>query len=137
MNRMELQQLAELRVQEAKCLLSASLYDGAYYLCGYAVECALKACIAKKTREHDFPDLELVQGSYTYKLQKLIDVAGLEQVWRHHCDQNPTFRAYWNTVKDWRETGRYQRHDEFKARALIEAVTDPQEGVLSWLKGLY
>jgi HEPN domain-containing protein len=30
-------------------LLEAGLYAGAYYLAGYAVECALKACIAKKT----------------------------------------------------------------------------------------
>ena len=135
MNRVDLQQLAELRLREAEALLSAGCWDGAYYLCGYAVECGLKACIAKKTREHDFPDLELVRSSYTHKFQDLVTVAGLEKDWKQRQDQNPKFRAYWNTIKDWRETGRYQRHDEPQARALIEAVSDPQEGVLSWLKG--
>jgi HEPN domain-containing protein len=49
MNRADLQQLAELRITEAKVLLDNGFYAGAYYLAGYAVECALKACIAKLT----------------------------------------------------------------------------------------
>jgi len=37
-------------------LLRLGLFDGAYYLAGYAVECALKACIAKGTQRFEFPD---------------------------------------------------------------------------------
>jgi len=48
--------LSRIRLQEAKALLSLDFDDGAYYLAGYAVECALKACIAKETRRHEFPD---------------------------------------------------------------------------------
>jgi HEPN domain-containing protein len=58
MNRTEFQSLAEVRIREAKALLDAGLWDGAYYLAGYAVECALKACIAKRTRAEDFPPRE-------------------------------------------------------------------------------
>ena len=47
MNRLEFQQLAEVRVREAEALLAVGLWDGAYYLAGYAVECALKACILR------------------------------------------------------------------------------------------
>ncbi len=61
MNRMEFQGLAEIRIREAEILLAAGAWDGAYYLAGYAVECALKACIAKKTVEHSFPRLQDVQ----------------------------------------------------------------------------
>jgi HEPN domain-containing protein len=53
MNRNYFRQLAELRLKEAKALLAAELPDGTYYLAGYAVECALKACIAKMTQQHD------------------------------------------------------------------------------------
>ena len=49
MNRNDFQQLADVRINEAEALLVQGKYDGAYYLAGYAVECGLKACIAKLT----------------------------------------------------------------------------------------
>lgn len=54
-DRRDLHVLSRIRLKEAKALLDAGLYDGAYYLAGYAVECGLKACIAKKTKRHEFP----------------------------------------------------------------------------------
>jgi len=54
-NRTDLQLLAETRLDEAQALLIASRWSGAYYLVGYAVECAFKACIAKSTKQDDFP----------------------------------------------------------------------------------
>lgn len=56
MNRSDIQILADIRVGEAKALLDLGHWPGAYYLAGYAVECALKACIAKLTKADDFPD---------------------------------------------------------------------------------
>ena len=52
-------------------MLKAKQYAGAYYLLGYSVECALKACIAKQTKKHDFPDKEVVKKSYVHNLVKL------------------------------------------------------------------
>ena len=137
MNRVDLQQLAELRLREAEALLAAECWDGAYYLCGYAVECGLKACIAKMTREHDFPDKKLVDASYTHKLLELVKIVGLKDALEERCIEEPRFESYWSTVSNWREGVRYERHAEQKARALIQAVGDPQQGVLSWLKGLW
>jgi HEPN domain-containing protein len=54
-NRTQLQQLAEERVRDAKALPNAGQWSGAYYLAGYAVECGLKACIAKLTNLNDSP----------------------------------------------------------------------------------
>lgn len=48
-DRQDLQELSRVRLKEATALLKLGLFDGAYYLAGYAVECALKACIAKAT----------------------------------------------------------------------------------------
>jgi HEPN domain-containing protein len=53
--------LAEARLADAKVRLKNRRYDGAYYLAGYAIECALKACIAGRAKRHDFPDLELAR----------------------------------------------------------------------------
>lgn len=47
MNRKDLQELSKLRLKEAKLLIDNNSFDGAYYLCGYSVECALKAWIRK------------------------------------------------------------------------------------------
>ena len=51
LNRDNLQRVSDLRAEEARLLLDNGHYPGAYYLLGYAVECALKACIAKQVRE--------------------------------------------------------------------------------------
>lgn len=48
----EFQELAELRLEEARVLLDQGKWDGAYYLAGYAVELALKARIIKEKRYH-------------------------------------------------------------------------------------
>ena len=77
MNRNDLQGLARLRVREARTLLKAGHSAGAYYLAGYAIECALKACIAKAVKRHQFPDLRTVRESYTHDLRELIKLAGL------------------------------------------------------------
>jgi HEPN domain-containing protein len=91
LNRNDLRRLARIRLREARALLEARCYDGAYYLCGYAVEVALKACIAKQTRRHDFPDRKTVNDSYSHDLRTLIKVAGLEGLWLRETSGNPDF----------------------------------------------
>ena len=59
LSRSDLQGLALVRLDDARSLLAADRWDGAYYLAGYAAECGLKACIAAQTRQYDFPDREL------------------------------------------------------------------------------
>jgi len=55
----EFQGLAEERLMEAKALLDLGKWCGTYYLAGYAVELALKACIIKSLMATDaFPDRE-------------------------------------------------------------------------------
>jgi len=44
-----------MRLKDAEVLLQKGRNEAAYYLAGYAVECALKACIAKQTKRHEFP----------------------------------------------------------------------------------
>jgi HEPN domain-containing protein len=48
MTQTDLQRLSRLRIRDAKILLKNGAHESAYYLAGYAVECALKACIAKQ-----------------------------------------------------------------------------------------
>lgn len=80
MTRQDLQELAEMRLADAEALLVAGRYSGAYYLAGYAVECAIKACIAKQFRQHEFPDLPRVRQIYTHGYETLIK-GWLKQNW--------------------------------------------------------
>ena len=77
MNKAELQRLSSIRRKEAKRLLDSRMFQGAYYLAGYSIECALKACICRQTKKHDFPDKEFANDAYTHNLEKLIKCAGL------------------------------------------------------------
>lgn len=86
MNRSDLQALARVRLAEAQALVRAARPDGAYYLAGYAVECALKACIARQTQRYEFPDKKIVDASYTHNLKELVRVANLEDL-RRDCRQ--------------------------------------------------
>ncbi|MDP3938052.1 MAG: HEPN domain-containing protein [Deltaproteobacteria bacterium] len=138
MNRAELQALAGIRVAEAKVLLEAGHYHGAYYLIGYAVECALKACVAKQIREHDFPDRKLILESYTHDLGQLLAISGLKKQFDERVATDKPFEVNWSTVKDWNETSRYDSTiNDIGARDLWAAVTDDTHGVLTWLKTLW
>jgi hypothetical protein len=134
MNRSDFIKLAELRLHEAKVLLDAEKFDGAYYLCGYAIECALKACIAKSTKEHDFPNKNTVNDSYSHDLKKLIKVSDLQNDFDKALKSDSDLENYWSVVKDWKETSRYKCDQKNEAFALYQAVADKDKGVLQWIK---
>ena len=145
MNRADFQQLAELRLREAQALLAADFPEGAYYLAGYAVECALKACIANRTREHDFAEKKVVIGSYTHDLGKLLDLAGLSDLLKNDVVGNIELKLDWETVRDWSEQSRYELYDHqlydsnpfgalHEAKLLIDAVESEKGGMLRWIR---
>jgi len=81
MNKSDLIQLVEIRRSEAEVLLNAQKFHGAYYLIGYALECAIKVCITHQVQQFDFPNKQLAQKSHTHDLADLLAVAGL----KHHA----------------------------------------------------
>ena len=135
MNRTDFQTLADLRLAEAKILLDNGQWDGAYYLAGYAVECALKACIAKLTKEFDFPpEKELHAKCYSHDIEKLLFAAGLLDQWNITGKAPSVFNRYCTTVLEWDESSRYNRYTEAEGRELYEAISEPTNGVLPWIK---
>ena len=132
MNRDELKELALIRLEDARVLLDSGRYEGAYYLCGYVVECGLKACIAKQTEQYDFPDRRMVNDSYTHNLTKLIKIAGLPL--EQEMGKNEDFVDNWSVVKEWSEESRYEKISENAARDLHSAVVDVKYGVLQWIR---
>ena len=137
MNKTDLEQLADLRLSEAAALLGLTppMPDGAYYLAGYAVECALKACIAKLTAQHDFPDKNYASKCFTHKAKELVPLAGIEGDRLAAMVADTVLAANWLVVKDWSEESRYQRWTVVQATTLVDAIREPNHGVLQWVKG--
>lgn len=126
--------LARTRLAEAKSLLQAGFPDGAYYLAGYSVECALKACIARTTRRYDFPEKKSVDASHTHNLKDLTKLANLELARLERATKDPVFRNNWDVVQQWSEHSRYRRHAPEIALALAEAISDREHGVMAWIE---
>jgi HEPN domain-containing protein len=135
MNRFRFQELAEIRIEESMVLLSQGKYDGAYYLAGYAVECALKACIAKLTNQYDFaPKPAAIREHYSHEIRTLVKTAGLFTELSADLRVDPELEANWNLVERWSEESRYERRTQADAEDLITAITDPDHGALTWIK---
>jgi HEPN domain-containing protein len=135
MNRKDLQHLSKIRLREAKSLLRSGHSEGAYYLAGYAVECAIKACIAKQVQRYQFPDKQTVSDSYTHDLLKLIKTAGLAPEHGKELNANKQFDLNWTIVKDWSAKARYSTSISIaQARDLYTAVSARKSGVLTWVR---
>jgi HEPN domain-containing protein len=133
-NRAELQRLAKERIHDAKVLLGARRWSAAYYLAGYAVECALKACIAKLMRAEEFPDKGFAEKCWTHNLPQLLGLADLKTDFTAAMLADSDLQDNWDIVKEWTESSRYARKTKADATGLFEAITDNKHGVLSWLK---
>lgn len=135
-NRSHFQWLAQERIDEALVLLGNSKFSGAYYLSGYCVENALKACILSKEysdglifRERDFS-----KKCWTHDLQELVQLAQLGIEKDREMGSNADFSKNWGIVSNWDEESRYDEKAESEAREIINAITELPNGVLTWLK---
>jgi hypothetical protein len=134
LNRELLQQLSEQHLGDAQVLLSQKRWPGAYHLAGYSVECALKACIAKLTKIHDFPHKDSIKV-FTHRFDILVGLAELEQSRIDKAKAYRDFKLSWAEVLKWSEESRYDLSTgEREAKNLINAISDNQGGVLPWIK---
>jgi hypothetical protein len=149
MNRTELQQLAELRLSDAKQLLASEVNDaGAYYLAGYAVECGLKAIIAKNQGMYPYPDFSeeslrrdtglKKENYFTHSILKLVSTAELAKLLGPVRGADSRFDANWKLIEAWNESARYSvTRSRVDAEAIVNAVEHPTEGVLQWIRNYW
>jgi HEPN domain-containing protein len=134
LNRIILQNLANIRYNEAKTLLDGGMYNGAYYLSGYIIELALKACIAKGIKEYDFPDKKIAEKSHTHNLIQLMSVASLDVFYNKEIETNKQLEINWAIVVNWSEGSRYEIHEKREAEEMFSAISDHNGGVFEWIK---
>jgi HEPN domain-containing protein len=137
LTRSDWQRIAEERVLDAEALLIAQRWSAAYYLAGYAVECGLKACVVVYVGSNAdivFREKEYSRQCWTHDIEKLVALAGLKLQRDADASLNPTLDTYWQIVRGWTETARYEAANQLTAETLYQAVTNAKHGVLPWIK---
>ena len=105
--RSDLRNIARARLRDAEVLLGARRYDAAVYLCGYAVEIALKARMCRALGWSEFPetrrDFEGYQSLRTHRLDVLLHFSGAE------TRIKARLMTEWSIVGIWEPEARYRR----------------------------
>jgi len=101
-----LREIAKARLEDAEVLFKNQRPDGAWYLCGYAVELTLKAWICITLNWREFPetksDFQNLTSFKTHKLDMLLKLSGQEEwIRREHL-------WAWTAVSNWDSETRYQ-----------------------------
>lgn len=125
--------LSDARLSETRALLAAREWSGAYYLAGYSLELRLKARISDKFQGGGIPDLAEVRKIYTHNIHTLINLADLGGKHAAELQTNRNFAAHWAVVSEWNEESRYMISDQVAATGLLEAIVEPQDGIMAWL----
>jgi hypothetical protein len=103
--RSELRKLAGARIRDSQVLLAGGRFDGAVYLCGYAIELALKARICRTLKWPGYPSTKKeFEGFLSFKIHRLDLLLTL-------CGQEVKIKtnyfADWSTVAGWDPELRY------------------------------
>ena len=123
--RTELRNLAKARLKESKILFDTKQYDTATYLCGYAVELALKARICRTLKWSEFPpngkEFKGFHAFKTHDLDILLTLSGISEKITNH------YSTEWSIVSRWNPENRYKKiGSETKQTAfnMINAVNE-------------
>jgi HEPN domain len=104
--RLDLTKIARARLRDAEVLYRSRRYDGAIYLCGYAVEIALKARICRALSWPGYPstggEFQNYQSFRTHNLHVLLRLSGVEE------KVKTTFMTEWSEVAAWDPETRYK-----------------------------
>ena len=120
----EIKEIVTARLEDAKALLDARRYEGAIYLCGYAVELGLKARICKTLHWPGFPstgpEFKDYQSFKTHNLDVLLHLTGIEE------QIKATLLAEWSVVSEWDPESRYKpirKVDSAAAESMLSSTT--------------
>ncbi len=133
----DFKKLTKARIKEASILLNKKQYSGAYYLAGYSIEFALKACYCKSVKKNSFPPKkDIYQKLYNHDLSGLLDVSGIKGDFNKQLDKNNDLKSNWGIVKDWNEESRYSIIDSKDAEAVVKAISE-ENGILKLIQKLW
>ncbi len=119
MKREDIKKIARARLKDAEALFDARRYEGAAYVCGYAVELALKHRICMRLDWNEYPPLRRLNNFKTHDLNILVLLAGVEK------KVNTSLLSEWSAVSWWNSEIRYKPARSFasnEVRLMIEST---------------
>ncbi len=121
-DRVQLTGIAHARIEDAEALVRAGRYDGAVYLCGYAVEIGLKVRICRTLKWPAFPDsakqFKDYQSFKTHNLSVLLHLSGIERGVKRNLLAEWSVLATWDPEIRYKPAGSTAEED---ARNMIDA----------------
>lgn len=131
--------LADVKFQEAECLLNNNFFDGAFYLGGYTIELLLKAKVCKTLGLPDFFMFDNKKANKeTYKPFKVHDYGQLlilsgiySEIDKELNSNNVAFKAHWSIVNSWNEGSRYLTG---KTKAEVKSFLISVKEISIWIK---
>jgi HEPN domain-containing protein len=122
--------MARRHLRDAEVLFGGRRYDGAVYLCGYAVELTLKARICRTLRWDGFPEtrseFQDVNSFKTHDLEALLHLSGREAVVRTRHASDLSVVITWDPESRYSRTGTATRADALymieSTRRLMRAI---------------
>ena len=97
------------------------------------MECALKACIAKRFRRYDFPDKGYVAAVHSHNLEELLKLAELLDHLDQDVKKRPQLANSWGVIKRWDIDSRYEVSG-LSGKDMANAVNSQADGMLAWIK---
>jgi len=134
LKRTDLHSIALAKLEDATLLLDHERYSSSYYLAGYALEIALKACIARAIAAETIPDRRFINDIFVHDLAKLVALAGLKDALASRQTTDVTFAENWALVAQWRPEVRYEIVEPSQARETLAAMIDETSGVFPWIR---
>jgi HEPN domain-containing protein len=117
--RSHLRKIARARLRDAEVLLEGRRFDGALYVCGYAIETILKARICTTLRWNEYFVSRDYTSFRTHDLAVLLNMTGrTARIKALHL-------ADWSTVPQWNPERRYDpigTVDKKEAEAMISST---------------
>jgi hypothetical protein len=105
LTRTQLRKIAYARLEDARVLFRGRRYDGAVYVCGYAIELALQARICRVLRWQGFPstpaEFKGLQSFKVHDLELLLHLTGCEG------KINTSYTFDWSAVAQWDPEARH------------------------------
>lgn len=125
-SRNELRKIARARIKDSEILYKTRRYDGAVYLCGYAVEAVLKARICRALKWPDFPstrgEFQSYQSFKTHDLDVLLKLSGLETKIKTQYSREWANVAAWDPEVRYKSIGTTRRIDAFNMIASAKVL---------------
>jgi HEPN domain-containing protein len=120
----DLRKIARARLKDAGGLYQNRRYDGAVYLCEYAVEAMLKARICRTLKWEGFPstrsEFQSYQSFRTHDLDVLLTLSGIEAKIKTQYPDEWSIVNKWSPEIRYRPIGTTKPGDTFD---MIEAAT--------------